>query len=221
MTNGVRFKTYCDFDPSTKRGWTLVARVNGTGNDFTAVSNAWADDSVFNQESAWELGAKTSMKNHGWFLMKNNVIKVCFDGPYKDCALFSHNLGMRLHELFSQEYGVIVEQHWKFDELLKSVGKSCDTSRIQKEWCGINLANICHPEDMNPNLNPTNHIVRIGCIGALSKTCTPGDYALGLGVTSCYDGYGCDRIGPRTASMHWSCPPNYGAFDQTGFIYIN
>lgn len=161
------------------------------------------------------------MKNHGWFLLKANAIKVCFKGAGKDCALFSHNLGMRLNELFAQEYGVVVEQKWTFGKLLNSFGKSCDTSKVKKEWCGLNLANICHPEDMNPNLNPTNHIVRIGCIGALSWSCTPGDFAIGIGVTSCYDGYGCERVGPRTPSMHWSCPPNYGAFDQTGFIYVS
>lgn len=161
------------------------------------------------------------MKNHGWFLVKTNAIKVCFDGPGKDCAVFTHNLGMRLDQLFAQEYGITVEQRWKFDDLMAALGKSCDTKDLKKQWCGLNLANICHPEDMNPNLNPTNHIVRIGCIGAKSNTCTPSDYAIGLGVTSCNDGYGCDRVGPKTESMHWSCPPNYGAFDQTGYIYVN
>ncbi|XP_065669760.1 uncharacterized protein LOC100214365 isoform X2 [Hydra vulgaris] len=219
MVSGIRFKTYCDFDGH--RGWTLVARVNGTSNDFNGVSNAWADNSVFNHETSSDIYLRSAMKNHGWFLMRANVIKVCFDGAQKDCAEFSHNMGMRLNELFSQEFGVVVEQKWKFDDLLRALGKSCDTSKIKRQWCGLNLANICHPEDMNPNLNPTNHIVRIGCIGAASFTCTPADYAIGLGVSSCYDGYGCDRVGPKTPSMHWSCPPFYGTFDQTGFIYIN
>ena len=161
------------------------------------------------------------MKNHAYFLVKNNAIKVCFDGPYKDCATFTHSLGMNLAQLFAQEFGVTVDERWKFTKLLKAIGKSCDMKKIGKEWCGLNLANICHPEDINPNLNPTNHIVRIGCIGSLSKSCTPADYALGIGVTSCRDGYGCDRVGPKTPSMHWSCDPYYGAFDQTAFIYIN
>lgn len=197
-----------------------MARVNGTSNDFTAVSNAWSDTSVFNHESAGDTCKRSSMKNHGWFLLTTNAIRLCFDGPDKDCAIFSHNLGMRLDEMFAKEYGILTEQKWKFDNLMKAFGKACDTSKIKKEWCGINLANICHPEDMNPNLNPTNHIVRIGCIGAEIRTCSPADYAIGVGVTSCQDGYGCDRVGPKTPSMHWSCPPNYGAFDQTAFMYV-
>ena len=176
---------------------------------------------MINIETADDIAQTTSMKNHGWFLLKANAIKVCFKGYNKDCAIFSHNLGMKLNELFAQEYGILVEQKWTFDKLLKQFGKTCDTSKIKKEWCGLNLANICHPEDMNPNLNPTNHIVRIGCIGSLAWSCTPGDFAVGIGVTSCWDGYGCERVGPKTASMHWSCPPNYGAFDQTAFIYVS
>ena len=222
-------QTYCDFDRIGRRGWTLVARVNGTENHFTAVSNTWADNSVIRPETAWDTTLRSTMKSHGWYSIDNNAIKVCYDGPSKYCAIFTHNIGDNLASLFSNEFGVITDEKWKFKDLLQAFGKSCESMdpkdktlpRMQKEWCGLNLANICHPEDINPNLNPTNHIVRIGCIGAFTKSCTPADFALGIGVTSCFDGYGCGRVGPKTDSMHWACPKQYGSFQQTAFIYVN
>ena len=223
-------QTYCDFDKLGRRGWTLVARVNGTGNDFTAVSNTWADNSVIRPATAWDLSLRSTMKSHGWALIKQNAIKVCYDGPEKDCAIFTHNIGMPMDKLFATTFGIDTDENWKFDTLLKAFGKSCDTKNLRKQWCGLNLANICHPDDINPNLNPTNHIVRIGCIGSFSKSCTPADFAIGLGLTSCYDGYGCGRVGPRTPSMHWACSMKnatdstaayYGTFDQTAFVYVN
>ena len=196
--------------------------MNGTENHFTAVSNTWADRSVIRAETAWDLDLRSTMKSHAWFLIKNNAIKVCYDGPSKNCAIFSHDIGEDLTTLFANEFGIVVQEKWRFEKLLTAFGKACDkVSKMNKEWCGLNLANICHPEDINPNLNPTNHIVRIGCIGALSKSCTPADFSIGIGVTSCFDGYGCGRVGPKTASMHWACSPTYGVFPQTAFLYVN
>lgn len=153
--------------------------------------------------------------------MKNNAINICFDGPEKDCATFTHNLGMTLSNLFENQFGITVEEKWTFDGFLKAIGKSCNLKEMNKYWCGLNMANICHAEEYNPNLNPTNHIVRIGCIGENELTCTPDDYAIGIGVTSCFDGYGCKRVGPNTPSMHWACDPFFGTLEQIAFIYIN
>ena len=223
-------QTYCDFDRLGGKAWTLVARVNGTENHFSAVSNTWADKSLIRSETAFDKDLRSTMKSHGWYAITGNAIKVCYDGLDTHCAEFTHNLGQDLTSLFANEFGVVPDEKWKFKDLLRAFGQSCDKvepkdknkkPEMTKEWCGLNVANVCHPEDINPNLNPTNHIVRIGCIGAFSKSCTPADFALGIGITSCFDGYGCGRVGPKTPSLHWACSPTYGTFAHTSFIFVN
>lgn len=205
----------------TARGYTLVARIQGTGIEFSPVSNTWADTSTINEYTAADKTARTTMKNRGWSELKQNVLRVCYDGPETNCADFSHNKGITLTELFNNQFGVEVDEKYTFNSLLRAFGKKCETGRMLRQWCGLNVASICHPQDINPNLNPTNHIARIGCVGDILFTCGPDDYALGIGVSSCYDQYGCAKVGPLTANLHWACVPQYGAFNQTSFLYVN
>lgn len=205
----------------TTRGYTLVARIQGTGIDFSPVSNTWADTSTINELTAPDKYANTTMKNRGWSQLRNKVLRVCYDGPNSHCADFSHNKNITLTELFNNQFGVVVDENYKLDTLLKAFGKICDTSRIVRQWCGLNVASVCHPQDINPNLNPTNHIARIGCVGDILSTCGPNDYALGVGVTSCFDGYGCSKVGPNTPNLHWACVLPHGAYNQTSFVYVN
>lgn len=202
------------------RGWTLVARVPGSSIEFSPVSNTWATNSVINDESAPDTNTQKVMKNIGWANLRSNILRVCYDGPKTHCATFTHNRNMSLSELFNNQFGVTVDERYTVESLLRAFGKSCDLSRMRKQWCGLNTASVCHPQDINPNLNPTNHIARIGCLGDLLRTCGPNDYALGIGVTSCYDGYGCSKVGPMTPNLHYACVPSYGAFNQTSFLYV-
>lgn len=203
------------------RGWTLVARIRGDEKDFSPVSNNWADTNTINPNTAADITARSTMKNPGWSDLKQSAVRVCYDGPDTHCATFTHNRAVSLSELFNNQFGVIVDERHTFDSLMKAFGKKCDVSRLVRQWCGLNVASVCHPKDINPNLNPTNHIARIGCVGDILRTCGPNDFALGLGVTSCFDGYGCAKVGPKTPNLHYACVPNYGAFNQTAFIYIN
>ena len=202
------------------RGWTLVARVPGMSNEFSPVSNNWATNSAIDSETAPDISKRSAMKNLGWSDMRSNILRVCYDGPKSFCATFTHNRNMPLAELFNNQFGVTVDERYTMESLMRAFGKSCDLSRAKHQWCGLNLASVCHPQDINPNLNPTNHIVRIGCLGDLLRTCGPNDYALGIGVTSCYDGYGCSKVGPNTPNLHHACVPYYGAFNQTAFLYV-
>lgn len=215
-----QFQTHCEIEPMVARGWTLVARVPGSSIEFSPVSNTWATNSVINDESAPDTNTQKVMKNIGWADLPSNVLRVCYDGPKTHCATFTHNRNMSLSELFNNQFGVTVDERYTMESLLRAFGKSCDLSRMRKQWCGLNTASVCHPQDINPNLNPTNHIARIGCLGDLLRTCGPNDYALGIGVTSCYDGYGCSKVGPMTPNLHYACVPSYGAFNQTSFLYV-
>ncbi|XP_068747030.1 uncharacterized protein [Montipora capricornis] len=214
------FQTHCEIEPLVARGWTLVARVPGSSNDFSPVSNTWATDSLINPETAPDTITTKAMKNTGWSDLRSNILRVCYDSADQHCATFTHNRNMSLAELFNNQFGVQVDEKWKMEQLLRAFGKSCDLSRMTKEWCGLNTASVCHPQEINPNLNPTNHIARIGCLGDLLSTCGPNDFALGIGVTSCYDGYGCAKVGPMTPNLHYACVPSYGAFNQTSFLYV-
>lgn len=205
----------------TVKGWTLVARVQGLGIGFSPVSNIWADSSTINEPTSPDKTAVTSMKNRGWSELKQNSIRVCYDGVDSHCADFTHNKDITLTELFNNQFGVEVDEKYTFDSLLKAFGKKCDTGRMVRQWCGLNVASICHPQDINPNLNPTNHIARIGCVGDILSTCGPDDFALGIGVSSCYDRYGCAKVGPLTHNLHYACVPHYGAYNHTSFIYVN
>ncbi|XP_047125661.1 uncharacterized protein LOC100214365 isoform X1 [Hydra vulgaris] len=231
MVSGIRFKTWCEFfkgggsgddeRPALAGGWTLVARVKGQATDWSPVSELWANNETLNEGTASDIKRTTSMKNIGFNLITSNVLLLCFTGPNTGCAIFTHGKNMPLSELFATKFGVVPEEQYTMANFMKAVGKSCDLSILRQSWCGLNLANVCDAKRSNPNDKPptTTHIVRIGCIGDRSATCFPDDYAVGIGVTSCKDGYGCSNVGP-SKNMHYRCDYVYGAFSQTAFIYV-
>ena len=94
-----------------------------------------------------------------------------------------------------------------------------------KEWCGLNLGNLCNLV-ADPNKEPGTHICRIGCIGDTSiprspNGCNPDDYALGIGVSSCNSPQGChNHQVSTTSSLHFSMYSRYGDYQQTAFIYV-
>lgn len=161
------------------------------------------------------------MKNVGYNLIKSNVLLLCFAGRNQHCAPMTHGKNVPLRRLFKDFYGVVVEEQYTMATFLKAIGKSCDLSKQRQSWCGLNVANVCDAKKENPNEKPpkTTHIVRIGCIGDTTATCFPDDYAIGVGVTSCKDGYGCSNVG-NSKNLHYRCDYVYGAFSQTAFIYV-
>lgn len=204
-----------------KGGWTLVARINGAGTEFSPISDNWINNVTFNANTSTDTSESSSMKNDGWTSLKGNAILLCFTSANKGCARFTHKRGMSLQELFKTQFGVVPEEQYSFATLLKEFGKSCDMSVLRQGWCGLNMANTCNPSKDDPNDRPvhTTHIVRIGCIGDKQATCFPDDYALGVGVSSCKDGYGCNAVG-MSKNMHYRCDYIHGTFMQTGFIYV-
>ncbi|KAF1744320.1 hypothetical protein MXB_3249 [Myxobolus squamalis] len=159
-------------------------------------------------------------------LEHNNLISskllVCYQGYDQACAPFTHNKNTTLLDLFNNEFGVVPDEQYTFSSLMKAFDKSCDVSALRQSWCGINLANICDPHAQSPNDSPprTTHIVRIGCIGDKTATCFPDDYAIGIGVTSCKDGFGCSNVG-QSKNLHYRCDYVYGYFSQTAYLYVN
>jgi hypothetical protein len=204
-----------------KGGWTLVGRINGAGTEFSPISDNWTNNVTFNAKTSSDLTQTTSMKNDGWMSLAGNSILLCFTGSSSGCASFTHKRGTNLQKLFKSQFGIVPEEQYSFATLLKAFDKSCDLSVLRQGWCGLNMANTCNPSKENPNFKPvsTTHIVRIGCIGDRQATCFPDDYALGVGVSSCKDGYGCSTVG-RSKNMHYRCDYIHGTFMQTGFLYV-
>lgn len=74
--------------------------------------------------------------------------------------------------------------------------------------------------------------MRIGCIGDSTNSgfagCAggPDDYALGIGVSSCYDGGSCVNVGSgsnTTPSLHirgGSYQTSLGYINTTAFLYV-
>lgn len=229
------FQTYCkmirnqvvqdirnpDNAEPPKGGWTLVARINGAGTEFSPISEYWANNITFNENTSADTSFSSSMKNAGWLNLKNNALLLCLTGANSGCAPFTHNRGMTLQKLFETQFGIVPEEQYSFASLIKEFGKSCDLSVLRQGWCGLNMANTCNPKKDNPNAWPirTTHIVRLGCIGDIQATCFPDDYALGVGVSSCKDGYGCTSVG-KSKNMHYRCNYVHGTFMQTGFLYV-
>ncbi|XP_078362402.1 uncharacterized protein LOC144646623 isoform X2 [Oculina patagonica] len=202
-------------------GWTLVARINGGKDEFSPVSENWANEKTFNDETSPDTTQKTSMKNDGWSKVSSNKILVCLSGPTTSCAPFTHNKNMSLTELFKTQFGVVPAEQYTFATLLKAFGKSCDLSVLRQGWCGLNLANTCNPQKDNPNTTPvkTTHIARIGCIGDQQATCFPDDFAFGVGVSSCKDGYGCSAVG-KSKNLHYRCNYVHGTLMETAYLYV-
>lgn len=202
-------------------GWTLVARINGGKDEFSPVSDNWANTKTFNAESSPDTSQKTSMKNEGWSTVRCNKILVCLSGPTTSCAPFTHNKNMSLTDLFKTQFGVVPSEQYTFATLFKAFGKSCDLSVLRQGWCGLNLANTCNPQKDNPNITPvkTTHIARIGCIGDQQATCFPDDFAFGVGVSSCKDGYGCSAVG-KSKNLHYRCNYVHGTLMETAYLYV-
>jgi len=185
------------------------------------VSDLWSNDETLNEATAADKKATVSMKNVGWNLIKSNVLLLCFSGHDSHCAPMTHGKDTNLRKLFQDHYGVVVDEQYTMATFLKGIGKSCDLSKQRMSWCGLNLADVCNAKKANPNERPpkTTHIVRIGCIGDATPTCFPDDYAIGVGVTSCKDGFGCSNVG-QSKNLHYRCDYVYGAFSQTAYIFV-
>ena len=73
--------------------------------------------------------------------------------------------------------------------------------------------------------NSAGAALRMGCIGDGNSDglagCSggPDDYALGIGVSSCYDGYNCNNVG-NSDNLHYRDAGNSGTYNQTAFIYV-
>lgn len=146
---------------------------------------------------------------------------LCLTGHDTGCAPFTHKRSMSLAHLFKTQFGVVPDEQYSFATLLKAFGKSCDLSVLRQGWCGLNLGDTCDPTNNDPNKKPvsTTHIARIGCIGDIQATCFPDDYALGVGVSSCKDGYGCENVGD-SKNMHYRCDYVHGTLMHTAFLYV-
>lgn len=58
-----------------------------------------------------------------------------------------------------------------------------------------------------------NYIVWIGCLGDLLSICGLNDFVFGIGVMSCYDGYGCVKVGFMILNLYYVCVFSYGVFN--------
>ncbi|XP_062506156.1 uncharacterized protein LOC134182738 [Corticium candelabrum] len=160
------------------------------------------------------------MKNKGWLSINGKKVKVCYNGPYTNCAVFTHNLGIPLSQLFASNFGVTVTENYNFQTLAAAFGVSL-TFPANLQWCGLNVGDKC-VQGTSTNVAERQTISRIGCTGDYSKTgvCRMDDYALGIGVSSCHDGYGCSKTGTSTKNLHYLSGNKYGVFQQTAFIYV-
>lgn len=130
---------------------------------------------------------------------------------------------MSLDELFRSKFGVRVEENYSFTTLRRILHVNTPYNyqkNLGKEWCGLNLGDGCN-RATNPNFGDRHTICRIGCVGDYTPSqCRLDDFALGVGVSSCYDRYGCEDTGTNTPSLHYRDGTANGFFSQTAYIYV-
>jgi hypothetical protein len=217
------YRTFCDLRPGTG-GWTLVARAKGSTTEWAPASTLWHSTLLLHPTTATDLTATRAMKNEGWLAVRGQKIRLCYNGPYSGCAVFTHNLQVTLEELFRSKFGVRVEENYSFHTLRTSLhvttANNYQGSNLAKQVCGLNIGDGCNLAT-NPNIGDRNTICRIGCIGDKTATeCRLDDFALGVGVSSCFDEHGCRSTGTNTPSLHYRDSNASGLFDQTAYIYV-
>ncbi|XP_062505932.1 angiopoietin-2-like isoform X2 [Corticium candelabrum] len=220
-TGGALYETYCDMT-SGGGGWTLVARAHGNSSEWAPASQYWYNNTLIAPDTAADVSAVSSMKSKGWLSINGQKVKVCYNGTHTNCAVFTHNLGISLSQLFANNFGVTVAENYDFRTLEAAFGVIPSfTYSANHQWCGLNLGDGC-AHGTNPNVAERHTICRIGCIGDNSgqSMCRLDDYALGIGVSSCYDGYDCYATGTTTENLHYRDWLNFGFFPQTAFIYM-
>ncbi|XP_062514616.1 uncharacterized protein LOC134190192 [Corticium candelabrum] len=203
-------------------GWTLVGRACGETTEWSPKSTNWYNSALINPDTAENIRELRSMKNRGWLSIPGRKVKVCFKGPHTSCAVFTHNLGIPLSRLFASKFGVTVTENYNFQKLRSAFRIPPNlTYRANHQWCGLNVADGCN-HATNPNVGARHTICRIGCIGDYSgkSQCRLDDFALGIGVSSCYDSHGCSGTGTSTKNLHYRDARQHGFFKQTAFIYV-
>jgi hypothetical protein len=238
------FKTYCEM---SSEKWTLVGRVDGNDDLFSPIGGVWHNSDLVNQDTSDDISASVNMKNRGWLDLPAKSIRVCYSGYNSDCAPFTPDSSMvntrlnkdyaTLQDLFSADRYIPVEEGYDPTELANSnhFDRAEDFSGYSHNWCGLQYADESHDscQMIDPNSvsndEPTGGVVRIGCIGDNSAKCSstvgttggPDDYALGIGATSCRDGYGCDNVGHSEATHYRdNGASSYGTYATTPFIYV-
>lgn len=198
--------------------------MDGKGNEFSPTSSHWYSSSVINPGNSADLNAKGTMKNEGWSTVTGNKLELCYGGPFTDCAVFTHNRNMTLANLFATQFLVSVTENHTFSGLigLLGVGSSFHqySTTLMKERCGLNFGDGCDA-NVSPNTGGRHTISRIGCIGDQSlNRCQLDDFALGVGVNSCTDGYGCKKTEANTKNLFYSDFNIHGNFQKVVFIYV-
>lgn len=222
-------QVYCNMewnDPTHGRGWMLAGKVEGGSTYFNIISSNWS--SVTTTGTATTINDSANMKSNVWNYFAHNVVSMSYQNGNPSSTNwfnFTHNQNITLNAIFSWDN--VNNGYIPFNEYNTHVVSGATPSAYTTALgygniggspygaVGLNVFMTTGSSGERRNANQmtdgnNGSGARMGFLGDNSvggpvwpgQNGGPDDFALGIGIQSCYDARGCNVIDATSPATH-------------------
>jgi hypothetical protein len=235
-------QVYCNMqynDPVHGRGWMLAGKVDGGSTYFNIVSSNWSN--VTTTGNATTINDSANMKSNVWNFFPHRVLAMSYQNGTPSSTnwfTFTHNLNITMNAVFSwdnvtngfisfNEYAINVSAGGNPSDYLTKIGYGSSLGGASHGAVGLNAFMTPGSGGARRNAsfaadNVAGSGTRIGYLGDFSsggpvwpgQNGGPDDFALGIGIQSCYDARSCNVFDSTSPATH-------SRWDSQGWTTIN
>ena len=234
-------QVYCNMqynDPVHGRGWMLAGKVNGGSTYFNVLSSNWSN--VTTTGAPLTINDSVDMKNNVWNYFPHRVLAMSYQNGNPSATnwfTFTHNLNITMNSVFSWDNvtnGFITFNEYSANNVAGTTPLDYTTKTgygnlglAPHGAVGLNAFMTPGSGGARRNANQFSNGsagsgVRIGFLGDFSaggpvwpgQNGGPDDFALGIGIQSCYDAGGCNVFDTGSPATH-------SRWDNQGWTTLN